>query len=200
AALVEEAARETLQPPASAQGRPRPWLLAGAGIAAAAVVMIAAAALWPRADVPTDAAALAGGTALDGQVASTTQAGTVAQGSDGSIVAAPLADGDNVGPSPAITADAAGLASRIGAASSGSARDGAWQALLAAWDLPHTAEDARAASGCAAMLAPGTYCVSATAHLDRLAAIGRPALLQLESDGGQAWALLQGSDGHRARL
>src|SRR5690606_35605916 len=140
---------------------------------------IAAAALWPRADVPTDAAALAGGTALDGQVASTTHAGTLAQRSDGTVVAAPPADGDHVGPAPAIPAHAAGLASRIGAAANGNARDGAWQALLATWALPRTVDDARAASGCAAMLAPGTYCVSATAHLDRLAAIGRPALLQL---------------------
>ncbi|MGY1459620.1 AAA family ATPase [Luteimonas sp. A534] len=207
AVLVEEAARETLQPLASTHSRPRPWLLAGAGIAATAVVVIAAAALWPRADRPADAVALTGGSTTDGTAASgahdsATRLGIGGGDGDGHGIVddATTADGSDARPSPAITVDEAGLAARIDAASSTTARDAAWQALLAAWSLPHTAEDARAASGCAPMLASGTYCVGATAHLDRLAAIGRPALLQLEADGGRTWALLLGSDGHRARL
>ena len=209
ATLVEEAARETLQPPVSTHAPPRTWLLAGAGIAAAAVIAIAAAALWPRADRPPEALALAGGTAAVVTTGTTTASaahtrattpGTGDGNGNGIADDATTADGSNARPAPAVAVDDAGLASRIDTASSTIARDAAWQALLSAWALPHTVDDARAANSCAPMLAPGTYCVSATAHLDRLAAIGRPALLQLESEGGRAWALLQGSDGQRARL
>ncbi|GGK10553.1 ExeA family protein [Luteimonas terricola] len=203
AALVEEAAREALQPQASMHGRPRPWLLAAAGIGAAAVVAIATAALWPRPNVQPDALPLAEGIATgaaNGATASAPGSRAVADGASGMSDAATATDGSDADALPAITLDDAGLASRIGAASTGAARAVAWQALLNTWSLPHTVEDARAASGCAPMLAPGTYCVTATAHLDRLAAIGRPALLLLEAGDGSAWALLQGSDGRRARL
>ncbi|MBJ6980028.1 ExeA family protein [Luteimonas sp. MC1895] len=100
----------------------------------------------------------------------------------------------------AIRIDADALDARIAAASNAAAREAAWQSMLQAWSLPHTSTDARAASACAAVPAPGTYCTRGTAHLDRLAALGRPVLLQLESGGDSAWALLQGTDGAHARL
>ncbi|MGY0650446.1 AAA family ATPase [Luteimonas sp. A537] len=176
AALVEEAAREALPPAVTTGGRRGSLLLAMAGVGAAAVLAIAVAALWPQA-VDRDA--------------------VVASAGIGSPAPRdPAASADSFA---STSTDAAGFATRIAAAGHAS-RDAPWQALLTAWSLPHTVEDARAASGCAPELAAGTYCVRGTAHLDRLIAIGRPALLELDAGNASAWALLQGSDGRRARL
>lgn len=194
AALVEEAAREAL-PPAVGTPRRRGWALA-AGAAALSVAVAALAAFWPgRAPVPAPAG---------DPVASPVDAARV-------DAAAPAADapGDAVRPggdapggtaSAATAVDADALAARVAAASGPAAHAVAWQSLLAAWGLPDTPEDARAAAGCAPVLAPGTYCVRGSAHLDRITALGRPVLLQLESGAATAWALLEAGDGGRARL
>ncbi|MBJ7574732.1 ExeA family protein [Luteimonas sp. MC1828] len=220
AALVEEAAREALPPPVHATARSRRWMLAAAGVGAAAVLAIALAALLPRADAPravnaADDASRASGTVamaadVDGAASPAAAAGAAA------VATGVSANNASAARIAAQGADAATLATYIADAASrraeeradgdtetaatGSSEQRAWQALLAAWDLPTTLDDARAASACARVIAPGTYCVRGNAHLDRLVAIGRPALLQLEADGRQAWALLQASDGGRARL
>ena len=196
AALVEEAAREALPPTAPAGTRPRPWLSAAAGVAAAAVLAIAVAALWPRTDSDTDTVAGGGGSTTAGDAAPGSDDQTVGKGAPDTAMPPGTARGTM--PVPAL--DGSGFDAGIGTAANGAARDAAWQAMLAAWGLPHTPADARAASACTPMLAPGTYCVRGTAHLDRLAAIGRPALLLLESGGEEAWALLLGFDGGSARL
>src|SRR5690606_5612750 len=182
AALVEEAAREAL-PPAVGTPRRRGWALA-AGAAALSVAVAALAAFWPgRAPVPAPAG---------DPVASPVDAARV-------HAAAPGADapGDAVRPggdapggtaTAATAVDADALAARVAAASGPAAHAVAWQSLLAAWGLPDTPEDARAAAGCAPVLAPGTYCVRGSAHLDRITALGRPVLLQLESGAATAWA------------
>ena len=219
AALVEEAAREALPPPARTDAGSRRRMLVAAGVGATAVLAIALAALLPRAGVPASDAAAEDGSRAPGMT-STAAAGADADGATGATGPAPAAGAND---SPASTArraaqggaattlathviDAAGRRAGAGArngtvaAGDGSSDERAWQAMLAAWALPTTLDDARAASACARVLAPGAYCVRGNAHLDRLVAIGRPALLQLEADGRQAWALLQGSDGRQARL
>lgn len=203
AALVEEAAREALPPAATTGRRRRSWLLAAAGIGAAVVVAIALAALWPRTDAQDALTAVGAGSTVPGDRTSRAGVGASAAdtagqgpaGADGSSAAATV-----TGSAPLPTVHAADFTNRIATAASPASRDAAWQALLSAWSLPHTIEDVRAASGCAPALAAGTYCVRGTAHLDRLIAIGRPALLQLDAANASAWALLQGSDGQRARL
>ncbi|MBB6598729.1 ExeA family protein [Luteimonas sp. MC1825] len=223
AALVEEAAREALPPPARATARSRRWMLAAAGMGAAAVLAIALAALLPRAGAPrvgrvADDATRASATVAEAAArAPGGGAASAATGADGASTAAGAsANAAATARIHASDADSATLATRIAAAASGradaraaggaeatatgSSDERAWLAMLAAWDLPTTLDDARAASACARVLAPGAYCVRGNAHLDRLVAIGRPALLQLEADGRQAWALLQAADGGRARL
>ena len=206
AALVEEAAREALPPAVTTGGRRGSRLLAVAGVGAAAVLAIAAAALWPQA-ADRDAVASAG----IGSAAPTDPAASADSSASASVARDPTtgpslaalttaATAPVAGSATPAAADATGFATRIAAAADHASRDAAWQDLLDAWSLPHTVEDARAASDCAPELAPGAYCVRGTAHLDRLIAIGRPALLQLDAGNASAWALLQASDGRRARL
>src|SRR5690606_11547794 len=190
AALVEEAAREALPPAVTSGARRTGRLLAVAGVGAVAVMAIAVAALWPR-EADRDAIASPG----IGSAAPSDPATGAASLASISTVQAPAS-----AVAVAVAVDTADLATRIADEADDAARNAAWQALLAAWTLPHTAEDARAASGCAPALAAGTYCVRGSAHLDRLVAIGRPALLQLDAANASAWALLQGSDGRHARL
>ncbi|MEN1970888.1 AAA family ATPase [Luteimonas sp. MJ204] len=188
AALVEEAAREALPPAVTSGARRKGRLLAVAGVGAVAVMAIALAALWPRgADRDAIASPGIGSAVPRGPATGNASLASI------STVEAPMS-------AAAAAVDAAGLATRIADAADQAAGNAAWQALLLAWSLPHTAEDARAASGCAPVLAAGTYCVRGSAHLDRLVAIGRPALLQLDAANASAWALLQGSDGRHARL
>lgn len=178
-ALVEEAAREAL-PPARGAARGRWWPLAAA--AGTAALVLAVVALWPRAhDASTVAQAVDTASASEGGTSGATPA---------TVAGAPAAAAG------ARRLDADAFAARI----AGARADAAWQPMLAAWDLPRTDADARAAATCAYLLAPGTYCVRARAHLDRLLAIGRPALLRLRGDGRDAWALLLASDGRGARL
>ncbi len=76
----------------------------------------------------------------------------------------------------------------------------AWQALLSQWNLPTATNDVAIAAQCAAVLAPGVYCLRAHGDLDMLAAIGRPALLRLYSDQHDGWVVLLGIDAKHARL
>src|SRR5690606_16317038 len=163
------------------------WLALAAATGALGVVVVAAA-LWPREarrEASMDAAVPVGaGTAA-----------AVPEPASGE----PVSREDAKPPRQAIEG-AEGLAGRIATASGTDGDQAAWTGLLQAWSLPHAEADVRAASACSPMLATGTYCVGGTANIDRLAAIGRPALLALEADGAGAWALLQGFDGQRARL
>ena len=198
-ALVEEAAREALPPTATVGRRPRSWLSAVAGAAAAAVLAIAVAALWPPTGGHADTVAEDRGNTTGGDPAP--GGDEPAFDRDGPLrTDAAISPGAPRETMPVPALDGSGFDARIGTAANGTAHDAAWQAMLAAWGLPHTPADARAASTCTPMLAPGTYCVRGSAHIDRLAAIGRPALLLLESGGEEAWALLLGFDGGSARL
>lgn len=202
AALVEEAADEALPPAPGAEPRSRRWLGVVAGAGVLAVVVLALAASWPmpgRRAPGQGTDAVAGATAGHGVRAKAPRGpagsvrgeqGDAAGGTTGRMGVADAVD----------TADRPALGERIAEASNGAAHEAAWQAMLEAWGLPGTAEDARAASACLPVLAPGTHCVRGTAHLERLSALGRPVLLQLASGRGTAWALLQGTDGTRARL
>ncbi|WP_460813331.1 ExeA family protein [Luteimonas pelagia] len=75
----------------------------------------------------------------------------------------------------------------------------AWRALLARWD----ADDARAplppGRACIPVLAPGLYCVQGRASAERIATLGRPALLAMD-DTADRWVLLTGLDATRARV
>ena len=196
AALVEEAAREALPPARGADGPRGRWLGVMAAAGAVAVVAIVFAALWPMQGRQLDSATSTTAThAAPGDAAPRRDA--PAAETSGPQATTSAADGSA---HEARTVDGEALAARIAEASTAAAHEAAWRAMLQAWSLPHTADDARAAIACAPMPAPGTYCTRGTAHLDRLAALGRPVLLQLDSGRDSAWALLQGTDGTRARL
>ena len=99
-------------------------------------------------------------------------------------------------PPPQLDADA--FAREI--AASDSAAPDAWRALLAAWQLPTDDADIAIANRCSATLAVDAFCLRGRGSLDKLAAIGRPALLRLRTGGHETWALLLGMDALRARL
>ncbi|HEY4531113.1 MAG TPA: AAA family ATPase [Luteimonas sp.] len=208
AALVEEAAREALPPVAGSDPRGRRWLGVVAGAVVLAAVLVALAARWPARE-HEDAAASAIGPAAEAAAAPASRVGATErpQGTDHSAAGSDDIHRGVQGSAAAgasttavVDVDGSDLAALISEASDTAARVAPWQAMLESWGLPHTPEDARAASTCAPLLAAGTHCVRGTAHLERLSAMGRPALLQLASGGATAWALLQGSDGNRARL
>jgi general secretion pathway protein A len=50
------------------------------------------------------------------------------------------------------------------------------------------------------VLAPGLFCLRGRASLDKLSALGRPALVRLQGADGEAWAVLLGADAVRVRL
>ncbi|MDQ3056759.1 MAG: AAA family ATPase, partial [Pseudomonadota bacterium] len=75
----------------------------------------------------------------------------------------------------------------------------AWHGLLALWQ-PGKQNDAMRTAFCAPMPTPGLYCVRGVARLDKLAMLGRPALLRLRIDGRDVWALLTGADAVQVRL
>lgn len=76
----------------------------------------------------------------------------------------------------------------------------AWGQLLGLWTVRAGETGVAAASQCPAVLAPGLFCLRGRASLDKLSALGRPALLRLRSVEGDAWAVLLGADGLRVRL
>ena len=102
-------------------------------------------------------------------------------------------------PGPDIRAlDAAALTQQLATVQTTSLQ--AWRALLASWQLPTDDSDVAIAMHCAPILAPGVYCLHGRAGLDKLSAIGRPALLRLRAGGSDGWALLLGVDALRARI
>lgn len=76
----------------------------------------------------------------------------------------------------------------------------AWSQLLGLWTVRANEAALADASACPPVLAPGLYCLRGRASLDKLAALGRPALLRLRSAEGDAWAVLLGADAVRVRL
>ena len=76
----------------------------------------------------------------------------------------------------------------------------AWNQLLGLWTVRAQETTAQAAATCPPKLAPGLYCLRGRASLDKLAALGRPALLRLRTEEGDAWAVLLGVDALRVRL
>jgi general secretion pathway protein A len=76
----------------------------------------------------------------------------------------------------------------------------AWRQLLALWKLPTDERAVAAAAACAPNIGPGAYCVRGRARLDKLASLGRPALLHFDAEGQDTWALLVGADAVDVRL
>jgi general secretion pathway protein A len=82
----------------------------------------------------------------------------------------------------------------------GAASAPAWSELLGLWTVRASEASLADADACPAVLAPGLFCVRGRASLDKLAALGRPVLLRLQSREGDAWGVLLGVDALRARL
>lgn len=76
----------------------------------------------------------------------------------------------------------------------------AWNRLLALWMIRADEVDAAEAARCPPEVAPGIYCLSSRGSLDRLAALGRPVILRLRGEAGDAWAVLVGVDVLKVRL
>jgi general secretion pathway protein A len=83
---------------------------------------------------------------------------------------------------------------------SGSAAQPAWSQLLGLWTVRANETRVAEAASCPPVLAPGLFCLRGRASLDKLSALGRPALLRLQGPGGEAWAVLLGADAVRVRL
>ncbi|MDY0023039.1 ExeA family protein [Arenimonas caeni] len=97
---------------------------------------------------------------------------------------------------PYLPGEELGARIRLG---SGSAQP-AWGQLLGLWTVRAQETTIDRAQACPPVLAPGLYCLRGRATLGKLAALGRPALLRLQSADGEAWALLLGADAVRVRL
>ncbi|MBW8367887.1 MAG: peptidoglycan-binding protein, partial [Arenimonas sp.] len=82
----------------------------------------------------------------------------------------------------------------------GDSPQGAWGQLLGLWTVRANEAALADVANCPPVLAPGLFCLRGRASLDKLAALGRPTLLRLESSEGDAWALLLGADAVRVRL
>jgi general secretion pathway protein A len=76
----------------------------------------------------------------------------------------------------------------------------AWSQLLGLWTVRAHEVTLADAANCPPVLAPGLFCLRGRASLDKLAALGRPALLRLRGAEGDAWAVLLGADAVRVRL
>ena len=173
AGIIDLAAKEAL--PTSAARRPMPGTLLAAA-AAIGVVAVTAIGLWNGRPVQAPAA-----------IASATAHPVIASPATVPVIppALPFLDGGE-------------LATRI--ATAGPASPDAWRSLLASWRLPVDPADVAIAMQCAPLLTTDVHCLRARATLDKLAAIGRPVLLHLRSDGHDAWAELLGVGALRARL
>ncbi|MDQ3288799.1 MAG: AAA family ATPase [Pseudomonadota bacterium] len=174
---VDRAAREALAP-GGPRWRNRPLAL---GLAAViALVATGAMGLWwwlPPAGTTTSAAA----------VHSTTEATSKAN----ALSRLPAPDAVPL-------LDERALSQRLQSADATSTA--AWRNLLDAWQLPSNPSNAEQASACVAAVAPGILCARGTARLDKLATLGRPALLRMRVDGTDFWAVLLGLDAVNARL
>jgi general secretion pathway protein A len=82
----------------------------------------------------------------------------------------------------------------------GETRGSAWNHLLSLWLLRSDQVDARSATRCALVLAPGLYCLRGSGSLTKLAALQRPVVLRLSDAPREAWAVLLGVDEDSARL
>jgi general secretion pathway protein A len=184
--LIEVAASEALPP--RDRTRARQWTMLAAFGAAAAVAIV----LVTRWSPPESQSPLPSTT--------TTTPDQASEGGTQGMPVDPATDVATPGDEPRATPtiDEAALSRAISSASAEPAA--AWSRLLSDWQLPHADADVAAASACAPVLAPGVYCVRGRAGLDRLAAIGRPALLRLRDGPRNAWALLLSVDALRARL
>ncbi len=176
--VIDQAAKEALAP-ATPRLSKRQLLLAAGGIAAIALLVLLLRlqpASAPEAPAPVSTAAMAA------------TAGPVKQ------APTPTLDGDAFAQRVRAAGNTPLQASSIGRAS-----PALWQQLLALWQAGDETDAANAA-GCALMLAPGLYCVRGRGRLDKLATLGRPALLRLRVDDREAWALLLGADAVQVRL
>ncbi|KFN49851.1 ExeA family protein [Arenimonas composti] len=72
--------------------------------------------------------------------------------------------------------------------------------LLGLWAVRAEEAGIADAIACPPVLASGLFCVRGRGSLDKLAALGRPALLRLHSSEGEAWAVLLGAGATRVRL
>ncbi|KFN48178.1 ExeA family protein [Arenimonas metalli] len=90
------------------------------------------------------------------------------------------------------------LAQRIALA--GASAEPAWRQLLGLWTVRAQEAAVADASRCPPVVSPGLYCLRGRASLDKLAALGRPALLRLSGPAGESWAVLLGADALRVRL
>jgi general secretion pathway protein A len=189
--LVEAAAREALPPTPRRAAFRSGWAWAGAGAALASALALLAFTMQRPLPAPAVSAmpvqSQAEASPAQAPAGADDGAAREASADIAPAVAAeiPVLDGERFVDAVVAAADAP-LA--------------AWADLLQRWQLPDTVDDAVAAAGCAPVLAPGAYCSRGRASLDRLAATGRPVLLRLRADGGEAWALLLGVDGLHARL
>ncbi|HPA00832.1 MAG TPA: AAA family ATPase [Chiayiivirga sp.] len=79
-------------------------------------------------------------------------------------------------------------------------RELAFTRLLAQWKLRAAEVDVAAAMRCAPTLAPGIFCLRGSGSLSKLDALGRPAVLRLDANGNERWAVLLGVGRERVRL
>lgn len=82
----------------------------------------------------------------------------------------------------------------------GSQPQPAWGQLLGLWTVRANETTVDRAQACPPVLAPGLYCLRGRGSLDKLAALGRPALMRLRLGEDEGWALLLGADALRVRL
>jgi general secretion pathway protein A len=76
----------------------------------------------------------------------------------------------------------------------------AWSQVLGLWTVRANEAALSDAANCPPVLAPGLFCLRGRASLDKLSALGRPALVRLQGADGEAWAVLLGADAVRVRL
>jgi general secretion pathway protein A len=168
---VDQAAREALAPRLSRLPRPRAGALAAAALAIAAAVFV----LWPKPPAPLPVAAP-------------------------SAPSAPAAPAVAEAPPPVVVPYLPGEALDARVRLAGADPQPAWSQLLGLWTVRAGEASLADAAACPPVLAPGLFCLRGRASLDKLSALGRPALLRLRSREGDAWAVLLGADALRVRL
>lgn len=189
AALVDLAADEALgalqRPRAPARGwMTRPRLAAAAAVAVCAVGL-GAWVVAPADDGPQASAAEAAAS-VDAAGATGSQARTA------TAPPAPSAD------APELMLDATAFEALL--ANAATDDPAAWRELLHRWSLPTDDATLARVRACPPVPQPGLHCARGRAALDAIAAVGRPALLQLPSARGDVPALLLGLDDDAAQL